>query len=148
MTKFLSIFLVVSALLIAVVIATPGQLMGAEEEDSIFGTNGQRGPAQTRMLDGEDPDEIFEKRDELRLKKIEQLKEEGVLTEDEAQELEDAIEERASFERGTCLEYGERNCDLNLNLRGRTSENENEETSRGFGFGRKGLGHGHMGPRY
>ncbi len=130
----------VVVLALAVVFATPGQLLGSEDVGG-FGVNGERGPRENGCLNGEDLDEFHERKDEIREEKIDTLIEEEAISQEEGEELLDALEERASFERGTCLETGERNCDVNLELRERFNGDE-EETRRGFGFGKRGLGQG------
>ncbi|UMZ74642.1 hypothetical protein [Natranaerofaba carboxydovora] len=137
MIKRLGVVLTVGALALALLI-TPGELLGAETAEG-FGANGQRGPAEDERYEG---NARFEERDELRIQKIEELVEEGAISEEEGDELLEAIEERKSFERGECPADGPRNCDVNLELRERFESEDGEETRNGFGFGRRGMGHG------
>ena len=138
MIKRLGVVLTVGALALALLIA-PGQIMGAGTESN-FGTDDRRGPiAEEERYEGSAK---FEERDELRIQKIEELVEEGAISEEEGDELLEAIEERSSFERGECPADGPRNCEVNLNLRERFENEDDEGTRTGSGFGRRGMGRG------
>ncbi len=86
--------------------------------------------------------EKMEERISLKLERIKELKEEGLLTEEKAEESTVALEEKSSHTRGDCPEDGPRNCEIRLNLRAQREANQQEarqqeqQEQQGFRNGR------------
>ncbi len=130
MSKIAGISLAVMVIVFAAFTVIPGLALGEENISQKQGADNE--PVQLEGDFSEAREEKFREKTEAKLERIEQLEEEGLLSEEEAEEFTSALEERVSWERGICPEDGPRNCEMKLELGQRLRDVDGEN-----GFGRR-----------
>lgn len=129
----LPVFLTAAVLALVALIGLPGAAVGEEP----FAGNPDKASLEQEM-EGEISEAANEKF-ERKLERIDNLVEADVLAEEEAEDYIDALEEKASFERGECPEDGPRSCELRLNMSKHQGE-QREENRAGNGASHSGNG--------
>ncbi|ACB84503.1 hypothetical protein [Natranaerobius thermophilus] len=141
--KILGIFMVVS-LIAGAAIVIPGQVVSAGEGlDELELSNQNESNSSVERCPIIDENEYTEwenwriDKDQKQIERIEELVEEGVISEEEGQELIQAIEEK-EYEGGNCPVDGQRERSFNMNLKNYFDSEEDREAGyrngRGSGY--------------